>query len=310
LEPSANSDLAVEYPPQSEEDKGLELTHPRGISGGGVWLLPLSRNTRIWAPELAKLVAIAATWEEAHARLGAVSIEHWLELVGNDFADIRPLIEEFLRGPSVRDEPKALISPHFSAEKLDAPTIDDLVDVLEDRVRYWLIEPAKTLIKDPIAQIAGFGISLSYFEGIWVYIQGRESRNNSKQFFKDAFSAVFRQSNMSDILLDRAGDVLYEDARCGFFHDGMMRERIFFSKFFGGPLMIVLPMVDGVLDEKGEIEAIVVDPEEYVQYLEGHLGKFLKRLRDTTEVELRSRFEQICHIKWNIGGPPRVIPLG
>jgi len=198
----------------------------------------------------------------------------------------------------------------FSAEKLDAPTIDDLIDVLEDRVRYWLIEPAKTLMKDPIAQIAGFGISLSYFEGIWVYIQGKEDRNSSRQFFKEAFSDAFRESNIGNALLDRVGEVLYEDARCGFFHDGMIRERIFFSKFFGGPLMISLPIVDGVLDEGGEIEAVAVDPEEYVKYLEGHFGKFLERLRDTTNVELRSRFEQICRIKWDIGGRPRVIPLG
>jgi hypothetical protein len=34
---------------------------------------------------------------------------------------------------------EARISPHFGCSKLDAPTVDDVIDVFEDRVRLWLL---------------------------------------------------------------------------------------------------------------------------------------------------------------------------
>lgn len=208
----------------------------------------------------------------------------------------------------MRPEPKTLISPHFSAEKLDAPTTDDLVDVLEDRVKHWILEPAKKLMKDPIEQVVGFGVSLLYFEGIWNYIKGRDSHRESQLFFKEAFVDVFRPSKLKEPLLGNIAKVLYEDARCGFFHDGMFRHRIYFGKV-GGPLAVTLPKINGVIDEEGEIQSIVVDPEEYVQYLEGHFGKLIKRLHDFSEAELRGRFEKFCRAKWDIGGTPRVVAL-
>jgi hypothetical protein len=33
------------------------------------------------------------------------------------------------------------ISPNFDDAKLDSGSIEDLIDVFEDRVRHWLLEP-------------------------------------------------------------------------------------------------------------------------------------------------------------------------
>lgn len=55
------------------------------------------------------------------------------------------------------------ISPNYPATKLDNPTHEDLVDVLEDRVRFWLFEPAKALAPHPIGQVAGFNLLMGYF---------------------------------------------------------------------------------------------------------------------------------------------------
>lgn len=60
-------------------------------------------------------------------------------------------------------EPKAMISPHFSAEKLSDPTVEDLVDIFEDRVKFWLLAPAGDLMARSASQVAGFGMLLSYF---------------------------------------------------------------------------------------------------------------------------------------------------
>jgi hypothetical protein len=209
----------------------------------------------------------------------------------------------------MRPEPKALISPHFPAEKLEDPTLDDLIDVFEDRVKYWLLEPAKKLMEGPPAEVAGFALSLSYFEGIWIFISGRDSRSHSQEFFRRAFIDVFKTSNLTEALAGHVADVLYQDGRCGFYHDGMARHRIYFSKNYSAPLGVTLPMKDGVIDETGTIASIVVDPPAYMLYVDGHFKKYVSRLRDPTETDLRRNFEQACRDKWDFEGEPVLIAL-
>jgi hypothetical protein len=98
LAPRRNEEFAVEYPPQSKEDIGLELTHPGGISGGGIWLESRFQDSLIWSPSQSRLVAIATTWEEISARLLAARVEHWLELVLQDFPDLNLVIAPLLVG--------------------------------------------------------------------------------------------------------------------------------------------------------------------------------------------------------------------
>lgn len=206
-------------------------------------------------------------------------------------------------------EPKAMISPHFPAEKLVKPTIEDLIDVFEDRMLGWLLRPAEKLMRDPVEQVAGFALSLSYFEGIWIYITGLDSKNRSKEYFRKGFVSVFTGGATPDALLERVADVLYEDGRCGFFHDAMLRTRVFFGGFHKGSLSVTLPMVNGVIDQTGKIASIVVDPGEYVKFLIGHFEKYVKRLRDTSEADLRQKFQDACKLKWDYEGDPVVIAL-
>jgi hypothetical protein len=205
--------------------------------------------------------------------------------------------------------PQTLISPNFPSEKLDSPSLEDLIDIFEDRLGGWLLGPAKKLLAHPGDQIAGFALSLSYFEGISIYLRGEDSRNRSRQFFRDGFVDVFRPSRLEAALLERVADVLYEDGRCGFFHDAMVRPRVFFSDHFGEPLVIALPKVNGVIDPAGEIQSIVVHCPKYFEYLEGHFTKYVARLRNSSESDLRQKFQAVCDLKWGLSSPPRVIVL-
>lgn len=209
----------------------------------------------------------------------------------------------------MRQEPRTLISPSFEASKLDAPTVDDLIDVFEDRTLGWVLKPADFMMATPGLEITGFGISLAYFEGIWSYIQCLDSNNRSRDFFRGGFVDVFRSSGAPEILLERAAGVLYADARCGFFHDTMFRDRIYFSAWYGKPIAIMVPLVNGAPDPAGEIDAMVIYPKEYAQYLMGHFSKFVARLRDSANAELRANFEAFCRHQWDLGGPPRNIVL-
>jgi len=190
------------------------------------------------------------------------------------------------------------ISPHFTQDKFDSPSLDDLIDVLEDRVCYWVLEPAKVLLEDPIRQVPGFLLLLTYFEGIWVYVQGCDSRGQSRKFFQEGFIDVFRCAGIGQYLLTSIAGVLYEDARCGFFHDGIFRDRIVFKRLEKGELLVTLPKRNGQIDETGEIESILVDTGRFSAAVERHFKGFLTCLRDPNKIEQRYKFERICQDKW------------
>src|SRR5689334_19162642 len=69
-------------------------------------------------------------------------------------------------------------------------------------------------------------ILLTYFEGYSTFRTGLDSLGKSKPFFRQGFLDAFAHTGLSDDLLGRIAEVLYEDARCGFFHDGFFRSRV------------------------------------------------------------------------------------
>jgi hypothetical protein len=200
------------------------------------------------------------------------------------------------------------ISPHFTEEKLNNPSLDDLIDIFEDRIRYWVFEPAKILFQNPMWHASGFCLLLTYFEGIWVYMQGCKSDRLSRKFFKDAFVDVFKhtQPQKKEELLSRVANVIYEDARCGFFHDGMFRDHILFWPK-GPVLTVTLPKKNGQLVESGEIKSIIICVDEFLIAIERHFASFLSRLRDSSQTKQRCKFERICQDKWKWN---EVMPVG
>jgi hypothetical protein len=308
LPPDPGDDfLTLEYPPQSTEDVGIDWPPPQGlIDGGGIWRLSAFRESLIWVPET-PLVAIGRSYAPERVRLTTTPIEYWLSLVAKDFPDLREEIDSHLQAS--RPTPTVFISPHFGYPKLQNPSIDDLVDVLEDRIKSWVLEPARKLASGPVEQYAALSLMLSYFEGIWIYIQGKDSKNRSQEFFEAAFVEVFLSGSLNERMLKRLAEVLYKDARCGFFHDGMFRDRIFIGKPKGGVMHVTLPRIDGVIDGNGIIESVFIDVEEFYRYVDGHFRKLVARLRDSSQVDLRSNFHKMCREKWKYEGEPRVIAL-
>ena len=202
------------------------------------------------------------------------------------------------------------ISPNFADSKLNLDNIDDLIDVFEDRTRYWLFEPSKNLLGKQQGDIAGLGLLLTYFEGITIYVKGKDSKNNSKAFFKEGFLSVFKASGIDDELLKRVADIFYTDARCGFFHDGFgFRSRILVSLDANQDLIITLPKKNGRIDRDGEIQSIIVNPIRLFPAIKYHFNQYLNQIRDKSNKDLRAKFQDACKIKWALEGPPIVIGL-
>lgn len=202
------------------------------------------------------------------------------------------------------------ISPNFDDSKLDSQDVEDLIEVFEDRTRYWLFEPAKNLLKSKNGDIASLGLILTYFEGITIYLNGKDSKNNSRKFFIEGFLTVLKASGIDDELLERVADIIYTDARCGFFHDGFcFRSRILVSPDANQDLIITLPKKNGIVDREGEIKSIIINPNRLLSAIENHFNHYIRQLRNNSNQDLREKFRNACKTKWALDEPPIVIGL-
>ena len=194
-----------------------------------------------------------------------------------------------------------MISPSFSDEKLDSPSLEDLIDVFEDRVRWWVLEPARALLDIPHGFVSAVCLLLTYFESYSIYYRGKDSSGQSKLFFREGFCDVFRNAKVNPTFLARVSDALYGDARCGFFHDGIFRDRILFSENFDAEFVVTVPRVGGKPDEAGSIESILINPRSFAKAVEAHFVAYVKALRDTNNASLRTNFEAAVNTKWSPG---------
>ena len=198
------------------------------------------------------------------------------------------------------------ISPNFTHEKLESATYNDLVDVFEDRMRNWFLMPAERLLEIQHCQIAAVAILVTYFEGIAIYLSGKDSKNRSFEFFADGFSKVFSFEDKNALRI--VARAIYDHGRCGFAHDGMFRNRVFFSDVPSKPLIVSFPKKNGVLD-LSHVESIVINPSRFCESIRIHFERYLGRLRDGSEAPIKQAFEAAVKLKWALDEPDRAIGM-
>ncbi len=198
---------------------------------------------------------------------------------------------------------KHFISPNFPSEKLEPPLFKDVVDVFEDRMRYWLIEPAKKLLAVRHGEIAAVALVLNYIEAIEIYCSGKDSNRQSRKFFQRGYKRVFAAVSGPDYIQDAIADGLYEMLRCGFADDGMFRSGIYFSAVRKEAMLITWPKKDGQFDPDGKLESAVINPTGFVRCIELHFDTYLRELRAREPNEAQVRFKEAVAIKWNLGKP-------
>ena len=115
---------------------------------------------------------------------------------------------------------------------------------------------------------------------------------------------MFKLSGVPEPLLFRVGELLYVDARCGFFHDGMFRGRIYFADM-DKDIAITLPKKADVLDLCGEIQSVLVDVRRCHNAVIRHFDGSVAFLRDTVNVLERAAFFQFfkSQCDWELPGP-------
>lgn len=200
------------------------------------------------------------------------------------------------------------ISPSFGPEKLESPTYEDLIDVFEDRMLNWFLLPAARLLEIPNCQIAAVVLLITYFEGIAIYLSGKDSRNRSPEFFANGFSKVFKIQEAGKESARIVADAIYKQARCGFAHDGMFRNRVFFSDVPSKPVVVSFPKKDGILD-LSQVESIVINPFRFYESIRIHFEGYVKSLRENSDITMKQAFETTIKLKWALDEKDRAIGM-
>ena len=183
----------------------------------------------------------------------------------------------------------------------------DIVDVFEDRMLYWLIEPAKKLLAVEHGEVAAVALATNYIEGIEIYESGKDSKKRSREFFRRGFKKVFAAVSGPDYVQDAIADGLYEMLRCGFAHDGMFRSGIYFSTVRKEAMLITRPKKNCQFDPNGKLESAIINPKGFVRCIELHFNSYLRELRSRKQNDTQERFKSAVAMKWQLGKPGRFV---
>lgn len=196
---------------------------------------------------------------------------------------------------------KSLISPNYTEAKLIPPFYRDLVDVFEDRMRHWMLYPAQRLLNEMHGQIAAVGILINYFEGIEIYLTGKDSKGKSSLFFGNGYKKVFKMQSESEEAADACAKALYDQARCGFAHDGLFRRRVCFTNSSQHTILVTWPKTNGQLVFSGGVESIVINPTKFYQEISHHFESYVEDLKRGEDDALITAFKSAVDLKWGLG---------
>jgi hypothetical protein len=170
-------------------------------------------------------------------------------------------------------------NPHVfderSGRRLDARNIDHKITIYERQVKDWFLIPATNLTKYKNKN-KGFivlMICLSYLEGIEQYRKGQNSNGQSKFFFVSVMERIYPNKFQNHELED-----FYSEARCGLFHNGMVRGRIIINNEFQKSIEFVE-------------SNIKISPSKFLKDIKEDFENYLQELR--TNEESRNTFDKM-----------------
>ncbi|MDP2965604.1 MAG: hypothetical protein Q8N39_06130 [Pelolinea sp.] len=179
-----------------------------------------------------------------------------------------------------------MISPNYDITKTTKPvSIESNIDIYEDRIRFWIIEPARKLTLYKHGGVAICYLLASYFEGFTIILRGKDSERKSPQFFRQGFLSVFPKissTNYSANQLNEIINIMYKSFRCGLYHTGLFREKIWLIES-NDPITILL-------NTQKRISFIQIDTARLIESVETHFNNYICELRCTENVEKRNNF--------------------
>lgn len=86
----SRKNLVIYYPEEGylfEKEKHIKNPHPGGISGCGMWKVPINPNNldSLWDPNQIRLIGIEHCWDSKERQICSTKIEYFLDLVKQDY---------------------------------------------------------------------------------------------------------------------------------------------------------------------------------------------------------------------------------
>jgi hypothetical protein len=179
------------------------------------------------------------------------------------------------------------VSPRFRASDLAGASIEKKIDAFEDQTRGWLLDHAGLVASNsgPAGQHAGFAIlalCLIYVESIACFLQGETSDKKSREFFDVGLTAVF--GDLDPVGLTAFSREFYRQVRCGLLHQGLTRGKVSITR--GASVALAIS-----LDGSKTLQQAIIDPWLFLAHVDAHFCRYVVRLRDPSETNLRAAFE-------------------
>jgi hypothetical protein len=165
------------------------------------------------------------------------------------------------------------VAPGISiADLSDPPTFKEKTWVFERSVLGWQLEIADALINGSKA-VAGSGYAVlsivaSYPEMIWQFVNGRESKGCSPVAFREGMALIFPNVDLAETRWRDALDLIYDQVRCGLYHDGKARRHVILSHEFAAPIQL-----------SGSPPHIRINPHQLPGAFIFHFQQYISRLR-------------------------------
>jgi hypothetical protein len=128
------------------------------------------------------------------------------------------------------------------------------------------------------ASFAIIAICFAYLEGVQQYMDGQSSKNAGRRFFAKSFQRAFSSCGLEPSQID----MLYEQGRCGLFHDGMTRTQVIYDMSLGLAFSVT---------NNGSQDLFRFHPEHLLGKVEDDFGTFINLLRGDGNPESRKNFD-------------------
>ncbi|WP_299096994.1 hypothetical protein [uncultured Winogradskyella sp.] len=163
------------------------------------------------------------------------------------------------------DNNNPLVFDERSKKELDPLNEMDKIEIYERQVKDWFLNPAYSLAnyRNKNKGFIVLMICLSYLEGVEQYRVGQSSSNNSRSFFVTAMNRIYPNKFSLNNLRS-----FYSEARCGLFHNGMVRGRIIINNGFSKPLEF--KNNDIKISPKKFLNDIIQDFDSYINELKNN----------------------------------------
>jgi hypothetical protein len=175
---------------------------------------------------------------------------------------------------------RAYIYDNIKQKNLNPDNLDDKVMIYQRQVEKWFLECATRLIKGKNNGFVILMIAVSYIEGVEQYREGISSLRQSKMFFKQGLKRIFSISPEDECYLDN----VYEQVRCGLFHNGMSEGNVIISYEYSKPIEFCS-------------NDIKINPKLFLNEIKRDFSSYISILNNVENVDATNKFDCMFSVR-------------